>query len=188
MDNEDTARPPYAVHLVPLSKLYAYPFVSQINKLIGQTNSKPYTPKMVKKYAQTYTGRNTYIACLHDWHQVIGICRIYPISPKSGIYEGMIGCCPNLEQFLNSQCVCYLSSFIIAPDFRRRGFGKVLLRIIMRNIQKTAGDHAYKYLTLFVSRHNKQAVGLYATHNFSVFGNIKKDEYDDYLMISDLSV
>ena len=60
----------------------------------------------------------------------------------------------------------YISNVAVAPDARRRGIGRALVREMLRR----ASDRKLSFVTLEVREHNESAIALYAGEGFVPVG------------------
>ena len=67
----------------------------------------------------------------------------------------------------------YISNVAVAPEARRRGIGRALVREMLRR----AGERRLSFVTLEVRAHNKSAIALYSKEGFRPVG-LRRDYYE----------
>ena len=67
----------------------------------------------------------------------------------------------------------YISNVAVAPEARRRGIGRALVKEMLRR----AADRELSFVTLEVRAHNESAIALYAQEGFRAVGQ-RKDYYE----------
>ena len=67
----------------------------------------------------------------------------------------------------------YISNVAVAPEARRCGIGRALVREMLRR----AGNRALSFVTLEVRAHNEGAIALYASEGFEPVG-LRRDYYE----------
>ncbi len=67
---------------------------------------------------------------------------------------------------------CYIANVAVKPDFRRKGFGKLLVE----NAVKVAEENECTFITLEVRKSNESAISLYCKCGFESLGE-RKDFY-----------
>lgn len=173
-----------SIDVVPLAKLSHNKYFKEINELTSEISGNPYTEKMISQNIQTYTGQNTYIVVMHapDSGKLMGICRLYPVSSNTDLYEKVWFKDRGMKDYILSRNVWYLSRFIIAEPFRGKGHGHAFLSIILANIGRLCPQTKFHYITLYVARNNKAALRLYRKTGFDIIGSCDLGNYDDYFM------